>query len=78
MNESKYEALLQAASKKLGTTPEKLRSALGSGDLAALSANLSREDKEKLRAVLANKALMQRLKNASAPEDIIKILNNNG
>lgn len=78
MNDKKYEALIQAASKKLGTTPEKLRASLGSGDIAALSANLSREDKEKLRAVLADKELMQRLRNASSPEDIIKILGYKG
>lgn len=74
MNQSKYEALLKTASEKLGTSPEKLRGALEKGDIAALSEKLSRADKEKLRAVLANKALMERLRTAGSAEDIVRIL----
>ncbi len=74
MNNSNYEELLSAAGKKLGTSPEKLRGALEKGDLKALSANLSKADKEKLRAVLANKELMRRLGTASSPEEVMRML----
>lgn len=62
MKENSFEKLLNAASQKLGSTPEQLRQALEKGDIQALSANLSKSDKEKLRAVLSNKELMNKLK----------------
>lgn len=69
-----YDKLIEAASKKLGATPEQLRKTLESGDVKALSQGLSKSDKEKLRQVLANKELMQKLKGASSPEEIMKII----
>ncbi len=74
MNNSNYEDLLSAAGKKLGITPDKVRGALEKGDIKALSDNLTKADKEKLRAVLANKELMKRLKNASSPEEVMRML----
>lgn len=74
MNESNFEKLVNAASKKLGTSPEKLRKTLEQGDVKALSAGLSKSDKDKLRAVLANEELMRKLKSASDPNDVLKIL----
>ena len=74
MKENSFEKLLNAASQKLGSTPEQLRQALEKGDIQALSANLSKSDKEKLRAVLSNKELMNKLKGASAPEEVMKML----
>lgn len=76
MNESNFEKLVNAASKKLGTSPESLKKALEKGDVKALSASLSKSDKEKLRAVLANEELMRKLKGASNPEDVMRILGN--
>lgn len=74
MNEKNYDNLIEAASKKLGTSPQKLRQTLEKGDIKALSQGLSKSDKEMLRAVLANKELMQKLKSASSPEDVMKII----
>lgn len=74
MTDKDYNALLNAASKKLGSTPEKLRSTIESGDMSALSARLSKGDKAKLREVLANKQLMDKLKTASSPQEIMKML----
>ena len=76
MNENNFEKLVNAASKKLGTSPEDLKKTLEKGDIKALSQNLSKSDKEKLRAVLANEELMKKLKKASNPEEVIKILGN--
>lgn len=39
-----------------------------------MSAGLSKSDKEKLREVLANKELMEKLRHASGPDDIMRIL----
>ncbi len=74
MNENNFEKLVNAASKKLGTSPDNLKKALEKGDVKALSASLSKSDKEKLRAVLANEELMKKLKGASNPEDVMRIL----
>lgn len=76
MNKQNMDSLLHAASKRLNSTPEELRKSLESGNIKALSKALSKEDKEKLRAVLANKELMEKLKSASNPEDVMRILNN--
>ncbi|MGN0669869.1 MAG: hypothetical protein ACI4JZ_04905 [Oscillospiraceae bacterium] len=69
-----YDKLIEAASKKLGTSPENLKQTLEKGDMKALAAGLSKSDKEKLRAVLQNEELMQKLKSASSPDDVMRIL----
>ncbi len=75
MNEQNFNQLINSASQKLGTSPEKLRKTLEQGDVKALSAGLSKSDKAKLRAVLSNKDLVKKLKNASNPQDIMRMLN---
>ena len=75
MNEKNIDKIINAASKKLGTSPEKLRRTLEAGDMKALSAGLSKSDKEKLKAVLSNKELVNKLKNASDPRDVMRVLN---
>lgn len=76
MNQNNFEKLINAASGKLGTSPEKLKSSLEKGDIKALSANLSKADKEKLKMVLQNEELMKKLKSASNPEEMMRILKN--
>ncbi len=74
MNDKDYEVLLNTASRKLGSSPDKLRSTLEKGDMSALSAGLSKSDKAKLREILGNKELMAKLKNASSPQEVMKLL----
>lgn len=74
MNEKNLDKLINAASEKLGTSPDKLKETLENGDIKGLSAGLSKSDKEKLREVLANKELMEKLRRASSPDDIMRIL----
>ena len=69
-----YDKLIEAASKKRGTSPESLKQTLEKGDMKALAAGLSKSDKEKLRAVLQNEELMRKLKSASSPDDMMRIL----
>lgn len=75
MNQTNFEKLIAAASGKLGTSPEKLKTSLEKGDIQALSANLSKADKEKLKMVLRNEELMKKLKSASNPDEMMRILN---
>lgn len=74
MNEKSYEMLIEMASKKLGTSPDMLRKTLEKGDMKALSQGLSKSDKEKLRAVLSNRELMEKLKGASTPDEVLRII----
>ena len=75
MTNAEYNKLINAASAKLGTSPESLKNALDKGDLSSITSGLSRKDKEKLRAILGNQQLMSKLKGASSPEELMKILN---
>lgn len=74
MNEKDYEKLLSSASSKLGTSPEKLKQTLEKGDMASLAGGLSKADKAKLKAVLGNKELMDKLKKAGSPQEVMKLL----
>ena len=74
MNENDYNKLIQAASAKLGTSPEQLKKALERGDMTSLTASLSKVDKEKLRMILSNKALMEKLRSAGSPDEIMRML----
>lgn len=75
MNDKNFEKLIRSASQKLGTSPEALRQNLESGNVKALSASLSKSDKAKLRAVLQNEELVKKLKNATDPQDVMRMLN---
>ncbi len=74
MTEKEYEKLLETAGKKLGASPEKLKQTLEKGDIASLSGGLSKADKAKLRAVLGNRELMDKLKKANSPQEDMKLL----
>ena len=74
MNSNDYDNLIKSASEKLGSSPEELKKSLEKQDLSALSAMLSKSDKQKLRKVLADKELMQKLRAAGSPEEVIKLL----
>ncbi|MBD5130685.1 MAG: PTS sugar transporter subunit IIA [Ruminococcaceae bacterium] len=76
MNEKNLDKLINAASEKLGTSPDRLKRSLENGDIKGLSSSLSRSDKEKLREVMANKELMEKLRKASSPDDIMRLLMN--
>lgn len=76
MNKQNMDNLIGAASKQLNASPEEIKKSLEKGDVKALSKLLSKSDKEKLRAVLSNKELVNKLKSTSNPEDVLRILNN--
>ncbi len=74
MNNNELDKLIKSASEKLGSSPDDLRKTLEKKDLGALSSILTKSDKEKLRRVLADKALMSKLKSAGSPEEVLKLL----
>lgn len=74
MNNNEFNELIKSASEKLGSSPEDLRRTIEKKDLSALSAVLTRADKEKLRRVLADRELMKQLKSAGSPEEVMKLL----
>lgn len=74
MNNNDYDKLIRSASEKLGSSPEDLRKSLEKNDLSALSAILTKSDKQKLRRVLADKELMKQLKSAGSPEEVMRLL----
>ncbi len=74
MNNNDYDNLIRSASEKLGSSPEDLRKSLEKKDLSALSAILTKSDKQRLRRVLADKELMKQLKSAGSPEEVMRLL----
>ena len=74
MNNNDYDKLIRSASEKLGSSPEDLRKSHEKKDLSALSAILTKSDKQKLRRVLADKELMKQLKSAGSPEEVMRLL----
>lgn len=71
---SNMEKMIEAASKKLGTSPEKLKSALDSGNTDEVMSNLSSGDREKLNALLKNPMLREKLLKSPEAEKIIKMM----
>lgn len=71
---SNIESILEAVSKKLGTTPEKLKEALSSKDLSKALGNMSKRDAEKLNSVLNDPELVKRMVNSKQAEQIRKSL----
>lgn len=61
MNPQQVDQLLQAASKKLGVPPEKLRSELESGKYDKVLKNMSQKDSAMLQKVMQNPKMMEKL-----------------
>lgn len=76
MTNNDFDKLIKSASEKLGSSPENLKRTIEKKDISALSSVLTKSDKEKLRRVLADKELMNQLKAAGSPEEVLKLLGN--
>lgn len=77
MNQKALDLLLQMASKKVGTTPENLKSNLEKGDLSQVMGSMSTEDSQKLKNVLENKELTQKIISSPEAQELIKKLSGN-
>ena len=70
------QALLQYASKRLGTTPEQLAKTVQTGEVDGLQKKLSPENLAKLQALMNNKEKTQQLMNSPKLQQLIQqILN---
>ena len=62
MSELNMDNLIEIASKKLGLTNEGLRELLKTGNVEAITSNLSQSDREKVEKVMNNPALAEKFK----------------
>ena len=62
MGELNMDNLIELASKKLGLTNEGLREMLKTGNVQAITANLSQSDREKVEKVMQNPELAEKFK----------------
>lgn len=74
MKEFDIQKMLEITSKKLGTTPDKLKSALEKGEVNKLAANLNPRDKAKMKEVLKNPAIAKEVKKSDKMQKIIEDL----
>lgn len=58
---SNMEKMLEMASKKLGTSPDKLKDSLEKGSLDGVLGNMSQEDAKKLMKVMNSPELREKL-----------------
>lgn len=66
------QALLQYASKRLGTTPEKLAATMQTGGLAGLSPDLGAADTQKIQDVLHDKSKTEQILQSPEAQDLIR------
>lgn len=77
MNQKGINALLNMASKKMGTSPENLRNNLEKGNIDALTKGMSKEDNQKLMQALSNKELTQKILSSPEAQSLMKKLSDN-
>ncbi len=61
MDEKQLNAMLQMASKKLGMTPEELKTAAMSGDVNSLLSKMDKSSADKVKAVMKDKSITDEL-----------------
>lgn len=66
------DSMLEAVSKKLGITPQKLKEAIDKGDLSIALSNMSEKDAKKLSAILSDPQLMKKIMNSKQAQEIKK------
>lgn len=71
------QALVQFASKRLGTTPEKLQRTVQQGNMDAVASSLPKENADKLKEVLSDKKKAEALLNSPQAQQLMQQLFNN-
>lgn len=66
------QALLQYASKKLGTTPEQLVKTVNQGDMSSLTKDLSPEEQARFKAMTADKGKAEQVLNSPQAQQLIQ------
>ena len=62
MGNINIDALIEAASKKLGIPPEQLKKSLNTGNIVDITSRMSKSDRDKINAVMNNPELMEKMR----------------
>ncbi len=62
MGNINIEALINAASSKLGVSPQQLKDSLNSGKISDITSRMSKSDREKINSVMNNPQLAEKLR----------------
>lgn len=62
MGNINIDALIEAASKKLGIPPEQLKKSLNSGNIGDITSRMSKSDRDKINSVMNNPELMEKMR----------------
>lgn len=62
MGNINIDALIEAASKKLGIPPEQLRKSLNTGNISDITSRMSKSDRDKINSVMNNPELMEKMR----------------
>lgn len=66
------ESMLEAVSKKLGITPQKLKEAIDKGDLSIALSNMSEKDAKKLNCILSDPETLKKVMNSKQAKELKK------
>lgn len=66
------EKMIEMASRKLGVSPEKLKNSLSGGNMEDMISNMRTEDREKLKSILQNKELREKLMKSPEAAELLK------
>ena len=77
MNQNQYNGLLNLASKKLGTTPEKLQAQLENGSFEKTLSGMNSTDSKRLKEALSNPKVAEKILSTPQAQEIYKKLTNN-
>lgn len=69
---SNMEKMIELASKKLGISSEKLKKSLEKGNMEDMLSNMRKEDADKLKSIMNNPSVKDKLMNSPEAADIIK------
>ncbi len=68
----KVNLMLEAVSKKLGITPQKLKEAMQTGDIGKALENMPPKDAEKLKSILGDPEKIKQMMNSRQAREIRK------
>lgn len=69
---SNMEKMIELASKKLGVSAEKLKKSLEKGNMEDMLSDMRKEDADKLKSIMNNPSVKDKLMNSPEAADIIK------
>ncbi len=74
MNQKGMDILLNMVSKKVGSSPEELKSNIQQGNFNQLTQGMSQEESQKLMQALSNKEMTEKILSSPEAQEIMKKL----